>query len=47
MILFLLLRASIFGFHFRIDAEPQLTLCDSASGRDIAQELGTKASGIW
>jgi hypothetical protein len=47
ILLFLLLRASIFGFHFTIDAEPQLTLSDSALRRDAAQGRQKNARKIF
>jgi hypothetical protein len=47
ILLFLLLRASIFGFHFRIDAGPQLTLSDSALRRDAAQGHRRNASKFF
>jgi len=47
MILFLFLRVSICGFHFRIDAEPQLTLSDSELSRDAAQGRRRNASKIF
>jgi hypothetical protein len=36
IVLFLLLRASICGFHFKVDTEPQLTPCDSVRRRYCA-----------
>src|SRR5580704_8281926 len=47
MILFLFLRASICGFHFRIDTGSQLTLSDSALRRDAAQGRRRNASEFF